>query len=149
MSSVVMGIIGVVLFITLALATTVFLGPKVTERRLTAEAVSYLNQSSQIAQALEDYARDKGGYPSGSGVIPINALVSGGYMSSVPPGGAGSWQMNSTAKAILTPIAGAPSKALKICVVAREKAMMSSPSNVLKCDGSTGTLSLQDPCCLM
>ena len=152
MSNVLIGIIGVILFIGLALSSAVWLGPKFMNTKIEAEAVDYLNQSSQIARAVESYASDKGRLPIIDGKEPIEVLVEEKYMKYAPAGGASGWELNGSTQSILTRVAGAEDRATRVCVAARVKAQMPSPEKIYKCDGSDapgGALSVKDPCCLM
>src|SRR3546814_6277673 len=75
MSNVIIGIIGVILFIGMAVAGAVYLGPKFLDSRIDAEAIGYLNQSSQISKAVEDYSSDRGRLPIEAGREPVEILV--------------------------------------------------------------------------
>jgi hypothetical protein len=152
MSHVIIGIIGVILFIGLAVAGAVYLGPKFVDSRIDAEAIGYLNQSSQISKAVEDYSSDRGRLPIEAGREPVEILVAEKYMKYAPEGGAAGWTLNSSTKSLITPVSGSGDRANKVCISARIKAKMPNPSTILKCDGSDapgGALSPSDPCCLM
>lgn len=152
MSNIIIGIIGVILFTGLAVAGTVWLGPKFTQSTVDAEAINYLNQKSQISRAIEHYASDRGRLPVESGRQPVEILVENGYLRSAPLGGESGWVLNSDVSSIITPVAGDSARANNVCIAARLKANMPDPERVLKCDGSDapdGRLSSRDPCCLM
>lgn len=149
MSNVILGIIGVVFFIGLAIAGASFFGPNLTGSRVDAQAADYLNQSSQISRAIEHYASDNGKLPINGSQQPVDILVSSKYMKAAPPGGGAPWTMNTSANALLTPVVGTVAEATKVCVAARAKANMPNPSAIKRCDGSSGSLSKSDPCCLM
>lgn len=152
MSNVIIGVIGVILFIGLAVASATWLGPKLMNSRIEAEAVGYLNQTSQISQAIESYASDRGELPVKAGHEPIDILVAEKYMKYKPQGGASGWVLDGDAQSLITPVAGEVEQATKVCVAARIKAQMPQPARVFKCDGSDapgGALSPKDPCCLM
>lgn len=152
MSNVIIGIIGVILFIGMAVAGAVYLGPKFLDSRIDAEAIGYLNQSSQISKAVEDYSSDRGRLPIEAGREPVEILVAEKYMKYAPEGGAAGWTLNSATKSLITPVSGSGDRASRVCIPARIKAKMPSPSTILKCDGSDapgGVLSPSDPCCLM
>lgn len=152
MSNVIIGIIGVILFIGMAVAGAVFLGPKLGDSRIDAEAVGYLNQTGQISKAVEEYSSDRGRLPIEAGREPIDILVSEKYMKYAPAGGADGWMLNSETKALITPVDGGGVRANKVCIAARTKAKVPNPTKVLKCDGSDapgGVLAPSDPCCLM
>jgi hypothetical protein len=148
-SNVLLGIIGVIFFIGLALAGASYFGSAITGSKVEASATDYLNQSSQIARAIDQYVSDNGTLPIDGTNEPVAILVSKRYMTKAPPGGRSPWVMSASAKALLTPAAGTVEEGLKVCVAARKKANIPSPSNVLKCDGSTGALEKFDPCCLL
>ena len=152
MSNVIIGIIGVILFIGLAIAGAVYLGPKFADSRIDAEAAGYLNQSSQISKAVEDYSSDRGRLPIEPGREPIEILVAEKYMKYAPEGGTEGWRLNNDAKALITPADGGGDRANRVCIAARIKAKMPDPSNIYKCDGSDapgGALVPSDPCCLL
>lgn len=152
MSNVIIGIIGVILFIGMAVAGAVYLGPQFRDSRIDAEAIGYLNQSSQISKAVESYSSDRGRLPIEAGREPVEILVAEKYMKYAPEGGSAGWTLNSATKSLITPVSGSGERANKICISARIKAKMPNPTNVLKCDGSNapgGALSPSDPCCLM
>lgn len=148
MSNVLLGIIGVIFFIGLAIAGASYFGGSLVGTRIEAQASNYLNQTSQISRAIEQYASDNGRLPIDGSRNPIDLLVEGKYMRSAPPGGSTGWAYAPAAKAMLASVSGSSADSLKVCVAARRKAAMSNPSNVLRCDGSTGALSKKDPCCL-
>lgn len=148
MSNVLLGIIGVIFFIGLAIAGASYFGDSLTGTRVEAQASNYLNQSSQISRAIEQYASDNGRLPIDGGRNPLDILIESKYMRSAPPGGSTGWAYSPDAKAMLASVSGTTDQGLKVCIAARKKAAMPSPTNVLKCDGSTGALSKKDPCCL-
>lgn len=149
MSSVILGIVGVIFFLGLAIAGASYFGSSLTATKVDAQATEYLNQSSQIARAIEQYSSENGKLPINGSVEPIDILVASKYMKVAPPGGRSPWVMNVAAKALLTPAADNNADGLKICIAARKRASMVNPTQVKKCDGSTGALSKYDPCCLM
>src|SRR3546814_20952794 len=95
MSNVIIGIIGVILFIGMAVAGAVYLGPKFLDSRIDAEAIGYLNQSSQISKAVEDYSSDRGRLPIEAGREPVEILVAEKYMKYATEGGEAGWTLNS------------------------------------------------------
>ncbi|AXK44115.1 hypothetical protein [Erythrobacter aureus] len=152
MSNVLLGIMGTILFIGLALAGVVFIGPEFMDTKIDAEASGYLNQRSQIAYAIESYASENGKLPLEAGKEPIDLLVEKKFLTRAPAGGSSQWSLNSADNSLITPVAGPKAHATKICVAARAKAKMAQPENIYKCDGSDapgGRLSAKDPCCLM
>lgn len=82
MSNVLIGIIGVILFIGLAIAGALFLGPRFQESSYNAEAARVINSVRQVSSAAAMYQTDM------SGPIPIgtdlSALTSKGYLRTVP-----------------------------------------------------------------
>jgi hypothetical protein len=88
MSNVLIGIIGVILFIGLALAGALFLGPRFQEARISARAAAEMQAVSQMANAValfrvqegEEYDRSKMSrlYPSYLKATPANADRSNG-----------------------------------------------------------------------
>jgi len=79
MSNVLIGIIGVILFIGLALAGALFLGPRFQEATANSKAAATVQAISQVARAIELYEVQEGRqYPSGS----TSPLVAAGYMKS-------------------------------------------------------------------
>lgn len=79
MSNVLIGIIGVILFIGLALAGALFLGSRFKEARHDAEAASVVQAMNQIVQASNMYRVMEGA----ASPEDISALV-GRYLKSVP-----------------------------------------------------------------
>jgi hypothetical protein len=83
MSNVLIGIIGVILFIGLALAGALFLGPRFQESTNVAKASAFVSQGKQIADAMNMYRLQEGqNVPIN---MPIDNLV-GTYLKSVPAG---------------------------------------------------------------
>lgn len=150
MSNVLIGIIGVILFVGLAVAGASYYGPALMGSRIEAQASEYLSQSSQIARAIESYSSDNGRLPvDGTGTQPVSILVTSGYMKSAPPGGRSPWIWSAAAKALLTPAGDTNDEGTRVCVAARKRAGMANPTQIKACDGSTGALQKADPCCLM
>ena len=149
MSNVLIGVIGVILFIGLALAAAVFFGPSIMNSGEEARAASYINESTQIARALEAYAIDNGRYPLDPGVEPVTVLVNEGYLKTRPPGGRTPWIWSADDKAILTPAGATDKEGLRLCEIARRRAGIPDPENIKSCDGSDGDLDRFDPCCTL
>lgn len=81
MSNVLIGIIGVILFIGLALAGANFLGPRFQQSTNTAKAAAIVQGMSQMADAAKMRKVSTGrSYPAG----PADALVTEGYLKSRP-----------------------------------------------------------------
>lgn len=81
MSNVLIGIIGVILFIGLALAGALFLGPRFQSATNSSKASAAIQATKQVADAAHLYALSEGT------VIGFNGgaeLVSKGYLKSVP-----------------------------------------------------------------
>ena len=90
MSNVLIGIIGVILFIGLALAGALFLGPRFQESANNSKASAVVQAVSQISNATTMKTLQEGS-PVMAGTTPAD-LVGGGYLKSEPgnPTGAGS-----------------------------------------------------------
>jgi hypothetical protein len=146
-SNVLLGIIGVIMFIGLAIAGATYYGPALMGSKIEAQASDYLSQSSQIARAIESYSSDNGKLPMDSGGQPVAVLVSAGYMKGAPPGGRSPWVWSAGSKAILTPAGVDNVEGLKICTAARRRAGIANPGTLKAC--SDTTISKGDPCCLM
>ena len=114
MSNVIIGIIGVVLFIGLSVASASWIGPQVMASRIEAAAVGYLNQSGQIARAVETFTSEKGRLPVEAGRNPIEILVSERYMKHAPEGGASGWELHSSDLTLITPVEGTVDHANKV-----------------------------------
>ena len=84
MSNVLIGIIGVILFIGLALAGALFLGPRFQESTNNSKASAIIQRIAQTASAANMYEVQEGSRiaPDTAGVT---TLVSRGYMKSAPP----------------------------------------------------------------
>jgi hypothetical protein len=81
MSNVLIGIIGVILFIGLALAGALFLGPRFQEATINSKASSAVQAVSQISHAANMYRVNEGAdLPVGG----INDLQTKGYLKSIP-----------------------------------------------------------------
>jgi hypothetical protein len=81
MSNVLIGIIGVILFIGLALAGALFLGPRFQQSKLQGQVAAVTMQVDQISKAYDMYKAMEG-----KGTSQISVLVSGGYLKSQPQG---------------------------------------------------------------
>lgn len=148
MSNVIIGIIGVIMFVGLAVAGATYYGPALMGSKIDAQASEYLSQSSQIARAIEAYSSDNGRLPvDGSGTQPVSILVTSGYMKTPPPGGRSPWVWSAPSKALLTPAGSDNAEGTKVCVAARKRAGMSNPTQIRACSDSG--IQKADPCCLM
>jgi len=78
-SNVLIGIIGVILFIGLALAGALFLGPRFQESTNNSKAAAQIQAMSQIAQAANMYVVQEGRRTD-----DIGLLVSSKYLKSAP-----------------------------------------------------------------
>jgi hypothetical protein len=88
MSNVLIGIIGVILFIGLALAGALFLGPRFQESTQNSKASAIAQSMAQIASAANMY-RVQEGLDLGSDEAALTLLSSRGYLKSTPaPAGA-------------------------------------------------------------
>ncbi len=81
MSNVLIGIIGVILFIGLALAGALFLGPRFQESTNNSKASAAVQAVSQVASAANLYSTQEG---RDAAVGYVDALRSAGYLKSVP-----------------------------------------------------------------
>ncbi len=81
MSNVLIGIIGVILFIGLALAGALFLGPRFQEATLNSRGSAAVQAVSQIAHAANMYQVNEG---VALGTTQISLLTSKGYMKTIP-----------------------------------------------------------------
>ncbi|AXK44111.1 hypothetical protein [Erythrobacter aureus] len=79
MSQVLIGIIGVILFIGLALAGAMFLGPQFQKTSSTSRASAHLQAAAQIAHAADLYRAQEGVFATN----PSN-LIARGYLKNVP-----------------------------------------------------------------
>lgn len=79
MSNVLIGIIGVILFIGLALAGALFLGPQFQESTNNSRASASVQAVSQISSAANMYTVQEG-----RSDYTLANLVSGGYLKSIP-----------------------------------------------------------------
>ncbi len=73
MSNVLIGVIGVILFIGLALAGALFLGPRFQEATINSKAATLVQQANQVAQARSMYKVQQGQEPtdfSEAGLVP-------------------------------------------------------------------------------
>jgi len=84
MSNVLIGIIGVILFIGLALAGALFLGPRFQEASNSSKGSAVANAVSQVAQATEMMRVQEGS--TFTGAQTMSKLVPG-YLKTVPPTG--------------------------------------------------------------
>ncbi len=79
MSNVLIGIIGVILFIGLALAGALFLGPRFQESTNNSKAAAIIQSASQIGNAVNMYQ-----VQNGASVETPAQLQSGGFLKTVP-----------------------------------------------------------------
>jgi hypothetical protein len=84
MSNVLIGIIGVILFIGLALAGALFLGPRFQESTNNSRASAIIQRISQTANAANMFEVQEGSRIAGD-AAGITTLVTKGYMKSPPP----------------------------------------------------------------
>lgn len=87
MSNVLIGIIGVILFIGLALAGALFLGPRFQESAANTKAAAALQAVNQVASAMQLYSVDTGKTVDMTYRIAIDdpsGILSSGYLKSVP-----------------------------------------------------------------
>lgn len=85
MSNVLIGIIGVILFIGLALAGALFLGPRFQESTQNSKAAAIVQNISQIAHASSMYEMQEGRPLLASNFLTNGrTLVDAGYLKSLP-----------------------------------------------------------------
>jgi type II secretory pathway pseudopilin PulG len=92
MSNVLIGIIGVILFIGLALAGALFLGPRFQESTNNSKAAAQIQAMQQIVNAIDMYrVQEQGVVPDGVeiGGTGSKQLTDGGYLKSVPKDASG------------------------------------------------------------
>jgi hypothetical protein len=91
-SNVLIGIIGVILFIGLALAGALFLGPRFQEATLNSKAAAMTQSVHQIASAASLYEMQEGRQLTAANAGAVtNTLVSAGYLKSPPVNPVASW----------------------------------------------------------
>ena len=162
MSNVLIGIIGVILFIGLALAGALFLGDRFSSSRTQAEAARYMTEGSQISKAYEMYRINEGAYPTGlqddgtayagdSTLAKLQQLKTKGYLKSIPVGTSGgttkdngAWYIDDERAAALTLI-GNDDSAKKVCTEARRQSGVSGA--IKACDASD--ITNNDTCCTL
>jgi hypothetical protein len=153
MSNVLIGIIGVILFIGLALAGALYLGPRFSQSANDSEAARYISEGQQISRAFELYGLNEGKFPDGDGETDsdsnkriLTQMVKKGYLKSVPQGSksgtAPSWYVDSDKGAAMTSI-GAGDGSKGVCESARRQAGFTDA--VKECGASD--IVDKDPCC--
>lgn len=161
MSNVLIGIIGVILFIGLALAGALFLGDRFSSSRTQGEAARYMSEGSQISKAYEMYRINEGAYPTGLKAdgsaydttetkARLVELKEKGYLKQIPVGSSaanpsdGAWYIDNAKGAALTLI-GPDTASKNVCIEARKQSGISDPSSIKACDAAD--LANNDPCC--
>jgi hypothetical protein len=86
MSNVLIGIIGVILFIGLALAGALFLGPRFQEATNNSRGSASIQAVSQISNALSMHRLQEGAETN----VTLEELKTGGYLKSIPANPTGS-----------------------------------------------------------
>lgn len=163
MSNVLIGIVGVILFFGLLAASSFYYGREFGDRRVEAEAVRLVSERGQIEAAVNQFIEENGRVPAPAGGQSImDRLIQGRYLLGMPPGAGSGWSLNAEYGAIMTQVTGEEgNKALRMCIIAREKANIPNPTVVYRCDGSDHpnrnsfpvgqqhlALGSSDPCCL-
>lgn len=101
MSNVLIGIIGVILFIGLALAGALFLGSRFQEASSVSKAAAVMQAISQVRQAREMYELQEGKpYKD----VNIGELVSQGYLKSRPDNPIGAQMVSFATNAVNAPV---------------------------------------------
>lgn len=156
MSQILLGLIGIAVFASLAAASVSWWGPRVRELRVESEAVRYIHERGQLALAMQRFVEDRGSLPDGtlSGADTVADLTTSGHLASRPPGGAlrggQHWAGRPAWGAVVAPVAGDSGYALRVCIEARRRVGMPAPAQVFACDGADapgGVLDARDPCC--
>ncbi len=83
MSSVLIGIIGIALFMGIAIGSAVFLGPRFEDAQSQSLGSTSVQAVSSVAAAVSSF-RMATGYGYGPGLENTQKLVDGGYLRSVP-----------------------------------------------------------------
>lgn len=83
MSSVLIGIIGIALFMGIAIGSAVFLGPRFEDAQSQSLGSTSVQAVSSVAAAVSSY-RMATGYGYGPGLENAQKLVDGGFLRSVP-----------------------------------------------------------------
>lgn len=83
LSNLLIGIIGVALFIGIAMGAAIFMGPKFDDAQTNAQASDVVQAVAAVAGAVSSY-RLATGYGVGPALSSPQALVDGGYLRSVP-----------------------------------------------------------------
>lgn len=81
MTNVLIGLAGIVLFIGLAIAGTLFLGPRFQGAITSSKASAYIQSVGQVSHALCLYRANEG---RDFGTSAVGGLVVAGYMKSIP-----------------------------------------------------------------
>ena len=95
MSNVLIGIIGVILFIGLALAGALFLGPKFQEASLKSEASATMGMVAQAAHGMNLY-RVNEGKEAGASTTDLTTVANAGYLKGITIGGTGVFPLDRT-----------------------------------------------------
>lgn len=149
MSNVLIGIIGVILFIGLALAGALFLGGKFSDASNESEAARIISEGAQINRAFEMHRVEQGALPDGAGESgdanerAIAQLQTRGYLKSIPEGASGKWHVSEQGGSVLSLI-GTGEGAGAICATARKQAGFTDEPK--SCSDSS--ISDGDPCCI-
>lgn len=156
MSNVLIGIIGVILFIGLAVAGALFLGDRFLGTKTDSEAARFIAEGAQIANAYELFTIQEGRYPDAQGDATtspsdakIEQLVATGYLKDIPvgglvtPGNNNTWYIDEQRGAALTFI-GTDSGAQNVCRAARRN--LGFKDEPKSCEASD--IASDDPCCI-
>lgn len=144
MSNVIIGVIGVVLFIVLATASAIFLGQQFTDMHNAGMAAAVVSQAGQIDNAISLYTQQNGQLPDVSQPsVVLTNLVATGFLKSVPNAGGGNWAMGSSGES--RSVIGPGANAAKVCIAARRQMSMPNPGTPLAC--TNPALTDSDPCC--
>ncbi|RSV33129.1 hypothetical protein [Sphingomonas sp. ABOLH] len=131
MSNVLIGIIGVILFIGLALAGALFLGPRFQESSNNAKASAIVNQMQQISAAIEMYQITTGTTMMASNFSTNVASLVPEYLKMAPSNSQGrlydttdaiGFGTNTPVKLVVTTVQGDEATARGICMAINKQA---------------------------
>ena len=154
MSNVLIGIIGVILFIGLALAGALFLGPRFQESRTNSDASATIQRVSQLAHATSLYELEQGRRFMPSQGMPWQELTPG-YIKELPKDVTGRIDLNWNER-ISTPIAytvlGGPvddARSLCAAIVKQTQSLDEIPArtwnhSTMTLPGNAGCVSIAD-----
>ncbi len=128
MSNVLIGIIGVILFIGLALAGALFLGPRFQESSNNSKAAAAIQAVSQVSSAV-NMALVQGGATVTPHATSLEGLQTDGYIKSIPanPAGLGVPLLFSSTGGETTDMVIMPVTSEAVCAAAARQSGVGSP----------------------